>query len=139
MKSFWKALVVLMVLGTASAHAQINSSETVEKTILPQPTLPPQAMPTYEGGPEAMQREITTNLVYPAKALKKGQEGKVLVEFIIDRQGILRNPRVISSINPLLDEEALRVVTLLKAWHPGMLQGRAINVRMAIPIVFFLP
>ncbi len=94
--------------------------------------------PTPEVGYDAYYRYIVKNLRYPPVARKLGLEGKVFVQFIIDKQGNLLEPRVIKGISADIDEEAIRVIKNGPKWTPGKQRGRPVKVRMIMPITFQL-
>lgn len=81
---------------------------------------------------------MTTNIKYPVEAQKKGVSGRVIVQFVIMEDGTLDQAKVVRGIDPLLDEEALRVVKLMPKWKPGMDRGEAVKVRFTAPIMFNL-
>jgi TonB family protein len=95
-------------------------------------------MPEYIGGVEALLKFISSNVKYPADAKQNGVEGKVLVQFIVDEQGKVVYPKIIKGVGFGCDEEAIRVVNLLKGWKPGMQGGKPVKVKMVIPFVFKL-
>ncbi len=89
--------------------------------------------PELIGGIAAVQK----NVVYPQLALQAGIEGRVIVQFVIDREGNVLNPEVIRGIGGGCDEEALRAIKLAK-FKPGMQRGRPVSVRYTIPVTFRL-
>jgi TonB family protein len=94
-------------------------------------------MPEYPGGELKMIMDIAMNLRYPSEAIKKKIEGRVLVQFVIDERGETRDVRVINSPNPILNDEAIRVVkSLPKNFKPGIIRGNPAKVRYTIPINF---
>ncbi len=94
--------------------------------------------PKYPGGVAAMMNYLSANIKYPNSAKQKGIEGKVLVQFVVDKSGIIRNYKVIRSINTDLDKEAIRVVKNMPKWTPGMQKGKKVSVRYTLPISFQL-
>lgn len=96
-------------------------------------------MPQYPGGQEALFRFLSMNIKYPVEAAKAGATGRSIVTFIITSKGEVTNPRLIRSAgNDLLDKEALRVVSSMPNWSPGIQKGKAVNVKFTIPISFRL-
>ena len=89
--------------------------------------------PELIGGIEGVQK----NVVYPQLALQAGIEGRVIVQFVIDREGNVVNPKVIRGIGGGCDEEALRAIKLAK-FKPGMQRGRPVSVMYTIPVTFRL-
>ncbi len=95
-------------------------------------------MPNYKGGNDALLKFLGGNIRYPELAKRAGIEGKVMVEFVIDKQGKVRNARVLRGIGAGCDEEAIRVINMMKDWEPGKQAGKPVNVKMVIPIHFKL-
>ena len=95
-------------------------------------------MPEYPGGEHNLQMDIVRNLRYPKDAVKKKLQGKVLVQFVIDEKGKVRNIRIIDSPHPIFNEEAIRAVELLRNFKPGKFQGKPIKVQYTLPINFQL-
>jgi len=92
--------------------------------------------PEFPGGLVALLTKIQSSTKYPKEALKRGYEGKVLVNFIVDKTGKVKETRVIQSVSPLLDQEALRVVNSLKGWTPGKLDGEVADILFTLPVTF---
>ena len=95
--------------------------------------------PEFSGGLPALQAFLSENLHYPQEAWKKGIEGKVLVQFVVAKDGSIDNVNVIQKVHPLLDAEAVRVVKLLPKWKPGKKDGKAVRVRFTLPVTFKIP
>lgn len=100
--------------------------------------LMPDQLPEFPGGIQAMMKFLSTNIKYPVEAQKKGISGRVIVQFVIMEDGTLDQAKVIRGVDPLLDEEALRVVKSMPKWKPGMNRGEAVKVRFTAPIMFNL-
>lgn len=100
--------------------------------------LMPDQLPEFPGGIQAMMKFLSTNIKYPVEAQKKGISGRVIVQFVIMEDGTLDQAKVIRGVDPLLDEEALRVVKSMPKWKPGMDRGEAVKVRFTAPIMFHL-
>ncbi len=75
---------------------------------------------------------------YPSQAVKNGIQGRVMVSFVIDKSGEVRDVKVTRSVDPLLDDEAVRIVTASPKWRPGRVKGQKVNVELTIPIEFKL-
>ncbi len=91
-------------------------------------------MPTYPNGDAALMTFISKNLKYPKEAIKKRIEGKVILGFVIDSTGIVKDVSVLRSLDPACDKEAIRVVKLLPKWIPGKQDGKKVNVRYTLPV-----
>ena len=96
-------------------------------------------MPQFPGGNEAMQKYIAENLIYPKTAMDKGEQGRVILSFVIDKRGKVDDVKLIRSVSPELDAEAIRVIQAMPDWIPGKQKGKAVNVRYTIPILYQLP
>ena len=77
-------------------------------------------------------------MVYPADAKEKGEHGKVYVGFIVDIYGFLQKIRIVRGLNPVFDNEALRIVRMMPSWSPGKENGKPVSTYVVIPIVFKL-
>ena len=95
-------------------------------------------MPSYPGGENALTTYLVDNIKYPEEAVKKGIEGRVLIKFIVEKDGSISNVEVAEPVNPLLDKEALRVVRSMDNWIPGKQNGKPVRVLWNIPISFRL-
>lgn len=94
--------------------------------------------PTPNGGMSAFYDFVRKNLKYPSQARRMGIEGKVFVQFVVDKDGTITDVQAIKGIGAGCDEEAIRVLKNHPKWKPGKQRGRAVRVRMVIPITFKL-
>ena len=94
--------------------------------------------PEFVGGMDSLSRFIRKNLKYPYEAKRKGISGKVYVSFVVGKKGVVRDVKIIRSVHPLLDKEALRITSLLPNWKPGMNDGKPVSVLLNLPINFKL-
>ena len=90
------------------------------------------------GGYEAFYTYVAKNVKYPAQAQRMGLEGRVFVQFVVDQSGKLTSIEVMRGIGAGCDEEAIRVLENAPRWEPGKQRGRAVKVRMVLPITFKL-
>ncbi len=95
-------------------------------------------MPEPTGGIGQLMQYLGENIKYPAEARQKGTEGKVFVQFIINKDGSIGDVQVMKGIGNGCDAEAVRVVKAMPTWKPGLQNGEAVNVRMSLPIMFKL-
>ena len=95
-------------------------------------------MPEFPGGKDSLYKFLGANIVYPNKAKKDGIEGKVYVNFTIEKDGTINKVKVLRSVHPLLDEEAIRVVESFPKWKPGKQKGKAVRVSYNLPLNFVL-
>jgi len=98
----------------------------------------PETMPSFRGGEQKLFEFIGKNVVYPQEAIDAGIEGKVFVEFYIEKDGTVCDAKVLRGIGYGCDEEALRVIGLMPKWSPGKQRGKAVRVRYTLPINFKL-
>ena len=82
---------------------------------------------------------LRNNVKYPEGAQKQGIQGRVLVQFVVDKTGKVRDAKLVRNVDELLDAEALRVIQAMPQWIPGKQKGQAVNVKYTIPISFRLP
>ncbi len=95
-------------------------------------------MPAYPGGMAALMEYFKENMRYPASAKERGLQGRVTVQFVVDKDGSIKEPKVIRSIDQELDEEALRLVKSMSKWEPGRQNGEPVAVKFAVPVPFKL-
>ena len=97
--------------------------------------------PEYPGGEAALMEYLRSNLQYPENCKKNKVQGRVLISFVVNKDGSIVEPAVVKSAGPAgveLDVEALRVVSSMPAWTPGMQNGEAVRVQYTIPVAFQL-
>ena len=95
-----------------------------------------QDMPTFPGGTNSMIKYFSENIKYPEQAKSKGVKGRVLVNFVVEKDGRITDCKVVKSASPELDNEALRVVSSMPKWNPGKKDGQPVRVKFTIPISF---
>lgn len=95
-------------------------------------------LPEFPGGPVEFMKWLTRNLKYPASAQQQKIEGRVVVSFIINKDGTTSDIKVTKSATPILDREALRVIRMMPKWKAGEDHGKPCRTMMAIPVVFAL-
>jgi|GEM_PF-3398619 len=95
--------------------------------------------PEYPGGLAAMQKFIVDNIQYPAECKKTGKQGTAYVSFVVDKSGKIKDAKVLKSVHPLIDAEALRIVKMMPTWKAGTDDAKkAVNVAFTLPIKFKL-
>ena len=95
-------------------------------------------MPEYPGGIEKLFEYLSQNIRYPKEAMEKDIQGRVIVTFVVKKDGSISDVSVVRPIDPLLDEEGLRVINAMPNWTPGMQNGEPVNVKYTVPISFRL-
>ena len=99
----------------------------------------PEQIPQFPGGQQAMFMAIAERMQYPEEAMKQKIQGKVIVRFVVNKEGKVTNPVILKGVAPSLDIEALRVVSALPDFKPGMVGGKPVDAYMMVPITFSLP
>lgn len=97
-----------------------------------------EVMPEYPGGMKEMMGFLSANIVYPKDAEKKGEQGRVIVSFVVEKDGSITHAKVVKSVSPSLDAEALRVVGKMPKWTPGKNKGEDVAVNFVMPVSFKL-
>ncbi|MBR6884096.1 MAG: energy transducer TonB [Prevotella sp.] len=95
-------------------------------------------MPQYPGGMQAMLSFLQENITYPKDAQEKKISGRVLVTFVVEKDGSISNVETVKSVFPSLDEEAVRIVKAMPNWKPGKQNGKVVRVKYTLPISFSL-
>ena len=95
-------------------------------------------MPQYPGGVGKLMEYVSMNVRYPKEAESKSIQGRVIITFVVEKDGSITDAEVIKSVDPALDAEALRVVKAMPKWTPGKQEGKPIRVKYTMPITFAL-
>jgi protein TonB len=95
-------------------------------------------MPQFPGGPQALFEYLSKNIKYPVVAEENGIQGRVIVTFVVERDGSITDVKVAKSVDPSLDKEAMRVVKSMPHWIPGKQNGAAVRVKYTVPVTFKL-
>ncbi|MCM1449230.1 MAG: M56 family metallopeptidase [Clostridiales bacterium] len=95
-------------------------------------------MPQFKGGDKELLNYLARNVRYPAEAIEKGIQGNVIVSFVVNTEGKTQDVKVMKPVNPLLDAEAIRVISESTGWIPGRSGGKAVNCNMVVPVRFKL-
>ena len=97
-----------------------------------------EVMPSFPGGQGALFEWLSKNIKYPVVAEENGVQGRVIVTFVVERNGSITDVQVVKSVDPSLDKEAVRVVKALPHWIPGKQNGSAVRVKFTVPVTFRL-
>lgn len=97
-----------------------------------------EVMPEFPGGMAECLKFLGKNIKYPVQSQQAGVQGKVIVQFVVEKDGSVSNPKVVRSIDPDLDGEAVRVISIMPKWKPGMQKGQAVRVKYTVPVTFRL-
>ena len=95
-------------------------------------------MPSFPGGQGALMSFLNSNIKYPVVAQENGVQGRVIVGFVVERDGSITDVKIMRSVDPSLDREAQRVVRAMPRWKPGKQNGSAVRVKYTVPVVFRL-
>ena len=95
-------------------------------------------MPEFPGGIAEAMKFLAKNIKYPVAAQEAKIEGRVIVQFVVGRDGSVSDVKVMRGVNPELDAEAIRVVSIMPKWNPGKQRGKAVAVKYTMPIMFRL-
>ena len=145
----------LKISGDSAVIENLKSLISNEKMGIPPPPPPPapgmealtydkdvftlvDEMPEYPGGVAALRDFLSHTVKYPQDAIKKGIQGKVYVNFVVEKDGSVGAVKIAKGVSPELDAEAIRVVKLLTNWKPGKQKGDVVRVSYTVPIKFAL-
>lgn len=125
------ALMMLVLLFSfMTSTAQTKKSNMVYDVV--------EVMPQFPGGQIAMLKYIMENIKYPKQIMEEGIQGRVTVSFIVEKDGRVSNVKLLRSVQPSLDKEAIRVVKSMPKWTPGKHNGKPVRVRFNLPVMFKL-
>ena len=97
-----------------------------------------EVQPEFPGGNTAMMKFLSDNIKYPVIAQENGIQGRVITNFVVERDGSITDVQVVRGVDPSLDKEAVRVIQSMPRWKPGQQRGSAVRVRFTLPVVFRL-
>ena len=95
-------------------------------------------MPQFPGGDAALMQYLSSHIKYPVVAEENGIQGRVVCTFVVERNGSITDVRVVKSVDPSLDKEAVRVIKSMPNWIPGKQNGSAVRVKYTVPVTFRL-
>ena len=95
-------------------------------------------MPSFPGGDAALMAFLSKNIKYPVVAEENGIQGRVIATFVVERDGSITDVKVVKSVDPSLDKEAVRVLKSMPKWIPGKQNGSAVRVKYTVPVTFRL-
>ena len=119
----------LVVVGYASKDS-VKDREPVFNVV--------EQMPSFPGGMEALIQYLAKNMRYPVEAQKNKVQGRVVVGFIVSKDGDIKKAHILRGVDPELDAEAIRVIESMPRWMPGMQRGKAVAVSYTLPVMFRL-
>ena len=142
----------LLVAGNIScSQGASEKQDAKEETVAPDSVAAPtdgvakeevfmvaEQMPEYPGGMKEMLKFLQENVKYPDNAMKNNVQGRVIVQFVVEKDGTPTEFKVLRSVDPDLDAEALRVMKAMPKWKPGMQKGQVVRVKFTVPVSFKL-
>ena len=114
----------------AAAESQATKADAIHEVV--------DEPPSFPGGDAAQIAFLSNNLRYPAVAMEQGIQGRVVTQFVVDKDGSITDVKVVRSLDPMLDKEAVRLVKSMPKWTPGKLNGSPVRVKYILPISFRL-
>ena len=130
--------VMLSVMSVSVAMADNSATKEIDEVVWEELWVE-EARPQFPGGQLALMEWIKQNKVYPQEAIAKGIEGRVIVKFTIEEDGTVTNGKILRGVDPLLDNEALRLVSIMPKWSPRRFAGKDIRTMYNLPVLFKLP
>lgn len=113
---------------------QVVETEPEEQTIFEVV----EQMPEFPGGTAALMQYLNKNIKYPVIAQEQGTQGRVIVQFVVNKDGSIVDAQVVRSVDPYLDKEAIRVINTMPKWTPGKQRGKPVRVKFTVPVAFRL-
>lgn len=140
----FNALLFALLIASVSVYAQepkdenevVGSADKYSSEVFDLISL--EKYPQFPGGNKGLAQFLSATLKYPAPCVEERIQGRVLVKFTVFKDGSVGNVEVMEPVHPLLDAEAVRVVSLLPKWTPGIIDGEPVNVWYRLPISFRL-
>lgn len=147
-----KEVAVKDVQGKLKVQLYSDGSAQGSQSAPPPPPMPPQkstdpsdlvftvveVMPEFPGGQGALLQFLAKSIKYPVIAQENGIQGRVTCSFVVGKDGVIRDIEVIRGVDPSLDLEAARVISMMPKWKPGMQKGKEVNVKYTVPVTFRL-
>lgn len=137
-----KVITLMVVLAGFYAGSQaqttIGKSERKDTSVTKTWDIP-ETQPSFPGGKQKLMEFLASNTHYPEECLKDSIEGRVVVSFMIERNGEITDIKVVKGVHPAMDNEAVRVVSMMPKWCPGKINGQSRRVRYTLPFTFRLP
>lgn len=134
---------VLLLTGNISCSSEVPKTDVREVPIEKIATrnevfMVVEHMPEFPGGMKEFMNFLNSNIKYPETAIKKSIQGRVIVQFIVEKDGTPTEFKILRSVDSDLDKEALRVLNKMPKWKPGIQRGQAVRVKYTVPVTFKL-
>ena len=124
------ALATIIMMSTATAQTVKKNEEKIYDEC--------EVMPEFPGGYQAMLKFIIKESEYPKEAEKRGEQGTVVVSFVIEKNGMPSNFKIKNHATPTLDAAAIKVLKKMPKWKPGTVKGKTVRVRCVLPVCYKL-
>ncbi len=131
-------ILIFFVLSGALINIQATTLKSATEKLQDSVYVKVDKVPVFKKKRGNLQKYLSKHINYPIDALAKEIEGKVLVSFVINTEGELINARIIRGLHPGVDKEALKVVSELKDWKPGEVNGSPVSTKVTIPVHFYI-
>ena len=129
---------------TVEVGGKLRNSDVEDSTLPSRPAIAKdifdvvEEMPSFPDGKAALMAYLRKSIEYPLEALEKDAQGRVVCTFVVERDGSITDIRVLKSIDPSLDKEAVRVISEMPKWIPGKHKGKVVRVKYTMPVTFRL-
>ena len=124
---------------TAAVEVKYTAVEVEEEEVEEQQIFQVvEEMPEFPGGMGECMKFLGKNIKYPQISQENGVQGRVIVQFVVNQDGSIVDPVVVRGVDPYLDKEALRVISMMPKWKPGKQRGKAVRVKFTVPVMFRL-
>ena len=124
---------------TAAVEVKYTAVEVEEEEVEEQQIFQVvEEMPEFPGGMGECMKFLGKNIKYPQISQENGVQGRVIVQFVVNQDGSIVDPQVVRGVDPYLDKEALRVISMMPKWKPGKQRGKAVRVKFTVPVMFRL-
>lgn len=126
-------ILVTLLMAAPYATAQEEDNNDAEDVVQT-----PEKRPEFPGGTDALFKFLSSNLKYPDDAKKEGVQGRVICQFTVNKDGSISDITVLRHVHPSLDLEAVRVISIMPRWEPGVQNGEKKRCKFKLPITFKL-
>lgn len=133
-KMFLLSLMAVFGLMAINAQKTVVSKQTTQDEIF----LKVDEMPSFPSNGNGINIYLASNMRYPKDAEKQGIEGRVVVTFVVEKDGSITNVEIIRNAHPSLDKEAKRIIEGMPNWNPGKIDGKPVRTKFTLPITFKL-
>ena len=131
-------LIASNISCTSTENQEANTEAIASRAVEGEVFRVVEEMPEFVGGMGECMKYLAKNIKYPTEAIEKGIQGRVIVQMVVTKEGDIAETKIARGIDPLLDAEALRVVSSMPKWKPGKQKGEAVNVMYTLPVMFRL-